>query len=157
MEEECLEDLLSSRQKHEDEERAFQTMLEKISWHVAPAVQVGFGASSLERKLHAILHALRLELSSHEELVAFWRQVMCITTDYGTEYKVCYCRPVPDMFPWWQDSEQTQMPALDDDVLEAPQREHLPFDHLLPNDGILHCIDNCTKDLAAVMPGVSCR
>ena len=61
------------------------------------------------------------------------------------------------MFAWWRDQGDDDGDGgdmlLDDDLLEPPRREHIPFGHTLPNDGLLHTIDNCTADLGLVMPG----
>ena len=49
-------------------------------------------------------------------------------------------------FPWWQDAVGMEEDILDDDLLQEARRERLEFQHLLPHDGLLHCIDKCTKD-----------
>lgn len=150
----ALDQCLHDEDLRAAEAQLMEEMAPLIRWHVTPAVQIGFGASNVQRKVHAILHSLRLELSSHAQLLKFWKEIVCITSDYGTEFKICYCRPVPDLFPWWQDAAGMEEDLLvDDDLLQEPHRDTLAFQHLLPNDGLLHCIDNCTKDLAICMPG----
>lgn len=145
------EDLLDEDRRNS--ERAELDHLNKhIVWHALPAVQIGFGASSLAHRLHAVMHSLRLELSSHSELVAVWGEVLCICSDYGTEYGLSSLEPVRDLFPYWQD-DGPSAPAAEEDMLDAPGRPDLRFEHILPNDGLLHTIDNCTKDFATAMPG----
>ena len=138
------------------EATAMEKVIAAVAWHVAPAVQIGFGASSLYHKLHSVFHAIRLELSSHRELVEYWQQVHCICSDYGTEYKLAYLRPVRDMLPYWRDTAVDEAPAAledEDDALLQPPRPDIPFSHLLAHDGILHTIDNATKDLGTAMTG----
>lgn len=156
-----LEDWLRDSDLVSAEEAAIDEVRQCVAWHVFPAVQVGFGAAGVFHKLHAIAHALRLEVKSHEELMKFWNQVVCICSDYGTEFNVPFCRPVADLFPWWRDASRLdeeappdplEFPVLEEDML-APRRADMEFSHVLPNDGLLHTIDNCTQDLSSVMPG----
>lgn len=147
-----LGDELLTEDSRKAERTEVDSIHETVVWHALPAVQVGFGASSLPQRLHAVMHGLRLELCDHSELVAVCNEMVCICSDYGTEYGLSSLDPVPDMFPFWRDFGPPAEVA-EDDMLDAPIRPDLRFDHLLPNDGLLHTIDNCTKDFATAIPG----
>ena len=59
----ALEDWLRDSDLWDAEVAAFEEIHAKIHWHVLPAVQIGFGASGLYMKLHAIFHAIRFNTS----------------------------------------------------------------------------------------------
>eukprot|EP00974_Lingulodinium_polyedra_P063151 6095440-Lingulodinium_polyedra.AAC.1 len=60
-----------------------------IHTHQFPCVQIGFGASTFDRKLRALLHAFRLEQFSDEALAHWIRGVTAVISDDGTARLLC--------------------------------------------------------------------
>ena len=151
----CLAEQVLDEDRRAAERAEMDEICSKVVWHASPVAEIGFGAASVARRLHAVMHCLRLELSDYEQLHTYWGEVLCICSDYGTEYLVSGLEPVPDPFPYWRDGTESEVVAEDDLLVEParPARPDLHFNHLLANDGLLHTIDNCTADLAGAMVG----
>jgi hypothetical protein len=145
-----------------EEERLIQQLSELFNFHVTPPTQIGFGAGSLEKRLHAALHSLRLELKSHDALVQYISEVVCWLSDYGTEYGVSKVKEISGAFDFWQDSVDGEelrgrfQPRIEEeDLRDVPVavRRPINFDGAIPNDGLLHVIDNAASDLSKAMSG----
>ena len=79
-------DLEQTRALAEEEAALFVSISHKIVWHTLPPVLVGFGVSDLSRKIHAILHAVRLECTDHADFARYCAEIVCVVSDMGTEY-----------------------------------------------------------------------
>lgn len=62
-----------------------QTIAGSIFYHVAPPSALGTRQSSLEQKLHAVMHSLRLETHSWNSADKLLKSFTCICADMGTE------------------------------------------------------------------------
>eukprot|EP00971_Amphidinium_carterae_P199962 3968791-Amphidinium_carterae.1 len=71
---------------YEREKTLMDSLAGKFGTHVLPVSLIGFGASDLSQKMESFLHALRLEVASHDQLESFLQSVVSIVSDYGTEY-----------------------------------------------------------------------
>ncbi len=74
-----------------------------IEVHVAPIVVIGSGHSSLRHKVHALAHALRLEVDTADDsLSRFTKEVVAVTSDQGVEFGfgTLPAIPVDELFPW---------------------------------------------------------
>jgi hypothetical protein len=56
-----------------------------------------------------------------------------------------------DPFPWWLDKSQQRAVPIVDDLLMDPGKAPISFEHMIANDGLLHTIDNASKDLNQAM------
>ncbi len=66
----------------------------KLHSHALPCVLIGFGASSCTHRVAALLHAMRLEVSSNEDLAAYCKEFLCLLSDDGTERLLNRVRPL---------------------------------------------------------------
>ena len=92
-------------EKRMREKEIIALISECIDWHAIPPAQVGFGASSLRRKLHSALHAIRLECHSNGALSEMVWEFSSWLFDHGTEYGIVAVRQVTGAFPFWKDSD----------------------------------------------------
>ena len=63
--------------------------------HVLPAVLLGFGATSLNHKFHALCHAMRLEQFSADALHAYCKELVSVTSDFGVEHLLAQAERIP--------------------------------------------------------------
>ena len=56
-----------------------------VEGHLFPVAGLGRAAMSLHMKVHALLHQVKLEIETFEELLEFLSSTVSITTDQGTE------------------------------------------------------------------------
>ena len=123
-----------------------------ISYHCCLPGAVGSKASSLPYKVGVLCHALHLETGSVHSLDAMLNSVVSCTTDLGTEAGIA---DIASAGFWSHFHELCKPQTLSSDVGEIPPeldeplaaaRDHL-FQHALPVPGLLHIMDNLTKDI----------
>ncbi|CAE7249385.1 TNN [Symbiodinium sp. CCMP2456] len=80
----------------EEEEAALMQRARSVMRpHVLPAVLLGFGATSLPHKFHALAHAFRLEQFNGSALDSFCREIVSVTSDFGVEHMLGRVASVP--------------------------------------------------------------
>eukprot|EP00971_Amphidinium_carterae_P250454 4972136-Amphidinium_carterae.1 len=87
------------------DETALQARFERLgslAFRPGLPTAVGSGRASGKYKLHALLHSLRMETNSWEELIHLLHNTISITTDLGAESSLPSFPlvAVRDMFPW---------------------------------------------------------
>ena len=100
--------------------------------HQFPGVQIGFGASTFDRKLKALLHAFRLEHFNDASLAHWVRGVIAVISDDGTERlfpRVRQCAMPEGFSPTGKNDRALVCAAVDitgqvfeDPVFEDPER-----------------------------------
>ena len=140
--------------------------------HALPPVVIGRGRSSLSDKVHAVLHALRLESKDIGALVALLKSVCAITTDFGVEAGLARIEPI-SVFAFFP-HETGRIPGPGPDDFEEPSGLHRPlflsqgnpdgeddfedlgvpvidFSGCVDVAGMLHIVHNMTEDLSRCM------
>ena len=89
-----------------------------------PTVLIGFGAATFQRKLHALLHAARLELFTKEDLARWCESLMSVASDYGVERLLSEVRGLPagPATCWFQDTDSADIQLL----VNGPHSADLP-------------------------------
>jgi hypothetical protein len=90
-----LRDVADPTHEHEEDlAQMNQIILRSIQHHTLPPASVGSGKgnATLSHKLHCVMHAARLELSSLSQLRMFNKSVMSMTTDLGVEHMISETR-----------------------------------------------------------------
>eukprot|EP00971_Amphidinium_carterae_P329818 6462518-Amphidinium_carterae.2 len=142
-----MDDILEQRA------RLTQVLQKAVKKHTQIPVALGHGASSLEHKLRAFMHALWMEtpLPHSSSMPRACESIMSFTTDMGTEsalpdYQV---QRWTDLLPSWMRDESDQEPAMhgsDSDELFAEPPAHVRMKPLFPQalliPGALHMFDN---------------
>lgn len=79
--------------------------------HQLPPSLIGFGAGSVARKVQALLHSIRLETFTSQDLQTWVEGIVTMQQDHGTEHGIMRMEPLPtrDALPYFAD-------ALPDDV-----------------------------------------
>jgi hypothetical protein len=156
--------LIVDRPNPEEEQVALERLSGAIDIHVAVPAVIGSGRSALNHKLHAMLHAIGLELSDPTLLADFAASVVAFTTDLGVESGLWTIGPqlLAELFPW---SVPRPLPVPHDGdgfsetavaLYDAPDGFDtvVSFDRSVLMPGLLHIIHNATQDLIKTVPGL---
>ena len=81
-----VEGSLHDNEASQREESLMRDMQCAMRPHVLPAVLLGFGATSLAHKFHALAHAFRLEQFNARALDSYCREFVSVTSDFGVEH-----------------------------------------------------------------------
>ena len=127
-----------------------------VDKHLCLPVALGSRRSSLIHKIHALMHALLLEVSLFSGLRKFLESVRAITTDFGVESGIAEARNIRvyELFPYLVDLD---FDLADEDAENADDLQFLPgrdsltfmFEHALPVPGALHVLHGATEELTA--------
>ena len=148
------------------EERAGAPMgLGRLTWQIFCAFRhhcplpgaLGSRAGSLQHKCATLLHALRLECHDDDHLESMLDRVISITTDMGTEIRLTEVVGAGFWSQFESHLQRTPMVA-DDGNPEAGEDQDMHsrpyvFSRALPIAGLLHILDNLTRDVQKHMDG----
>ena len=89
-----------------------------VDIHLAPPTALGSRRSSLPRKVHCLLHTLRLEVGTWPAVANFLASVRAVTTDFGTEAGLASLENVDlsSLFPWASDALDFEVPQCSEQV-----------------------------------------
>lgn len=142
-----------------DDHREHIAQLTKLlTIHAPPPVVLGRGRGTLADKLHAVTHALRLEVNSLTDLARLTESICAITTDFGVESGLAKLKPVSlqSIFPWDDGVDLAGFQAgddVDDFVEDQHLHSHVDFGSTVDIAGLLHILHNMTGDLGINMTG----
>lgn len=89
----------------EDEAAIMAKLRNGMKVHALPAVLIGFGSAGFKNKLHALLHAARLEVFSEKELAQWTSSIVTVASGYGAERLLANLHNVSasDVAGWFED------------------------------------------------------
>lgn len=85
------------------DEQVMERLADKITYHNLVPTVLGAGCGTLSHKFHAVAHSCFLESgSSRQSFAKYCHEVLCTTTDLGTEIGLQRIMPVDCdvLFPW---------------------------------------------------------
>ena len=130
--------------------------------HRHPCPPVGLGRGDLLHELHALYHALFLEVGDPRQLSWVSSCICAITSDRGVEagYPQAPAFAFHDMFPYFLPAQVMQVdgadfsdnaPGLDGFGIET-ETHRLCLQEALPIPGCLHIVHNATRHMLGAMP-----
>ena len=89
--------------------------------HVLPAVLLSQGGTTLAHKLHAMMHAFRLEVFTHEALATYCQEITSVTADFGVEHMLFRVPhvPVASVCEWFSDADEESIQQLTSEMSSA--------------------------------------
>ena len=150
-----------------DRKRHTRTVFRALRWHVPPPSGLGAARESLQHKLGAVLHSLRMSCDSDAKLQDMANHTFSVTTDMGTELGLSDAVGCAELWSYFTPALPGMPGGPAAEVLEpdegtvqelapaavARQLQDHVFPMSIPIPGLCHILDNATHDLLDSLPG----